>query len=134
MQRTRVPHAFTLVELLVVVAVIGILAAIALPRLGAARGKAARAAGLSDLHHIATAQESFFADSNRYATTADSALIRIALSRGVDNLVLDGDATGWHARVRVAGNVPCAIRSGSMGAPAGWTGPTLTEGVPACAT
>ncbi len=126
--------AFTLVELLVVVAIVGILAALALPRLGAARGKAARAAGLSDLHHIATAQESYFADSSRYAADADTAQLRIVLSRGVGGLVVDGDATGWHALVVVTGNVPCAIRAGSMGAPAGWTGPTLADGVPACAS
>lgn len=125
-------RAFTLVELLVVVAIVGVLAAIALPRLGAARGKAARAAGLADLHHIATAQESLFADSSRYGALADTALLRVVLSRGVDGLVLDGDATGWHALVRVTGGVPCAIRSGTMAAPAGWSGPALVDGVPAC--
>lgn len=124
---------FTLVELLVVVAVIGILAAIALPRLGASRQKASRAAGLADLHHIATAQEGFFADSNRYAALADTAQLRIALSRGNEGLVLAGNGSGWHALLLVPGGTPCAIRAGTMGPPPGWAGPALSEGIPACA-
>lgn len=123
---------FTLIELLVVVAIIGILAAIAIPRLGASRQKASRAAGLADLHHIATAQEAFFADSNRYAALADTAQLRIGLSRGNDGLVLAGTPTGWHALLLVPGGTPCAIRTGTMGAPPGWAGPALTDGIPLC--
>jgi prepilin-type N-terminal cleavage/methylation domain-containing protein len=126
--------AFSLVELLVVVAIIGILAAIALPRVGSARGRATRAAGLADLHQVATAQEAFFADSNRYAALADTALLRLTLSRGNTGLVLAPDGTGWHALLQTPGGTPCAIRTGTAGAPPGWAGPALADGAPTCAT
>ena len=48
-------RAFTLMELLVTVAIIGILAALLLPVLGRARGAAGRATCINNLHQINTA-------------------------------------------------------------------------------
>src|ERR1700678_206136 len=56
-------RAFTLVELLVVIAVVAILAALLLPALASARQKGQRAACLSNLHQIGIAIQSYASDS-----------------------------------------------------------------------
>ena len=57
---------FTLVELLVVVAIIGILAAIAIPQFAAYRTKAYNSAAQTDLRNFKTAMESCFQDNQQY--------------------------------------------------------------------
>ncbi|GAB4558052.1 MAG: prepilin-type N-terminal cleavage/methylation domain-containing protein [Geothermobacteraceae bacterium] len=57
---------FTLIELLIVVAIIGILAAIAIPQFAAYRQKAYNSAAQSDLRNTKTNLESFFADNQYY--------------------------------------------------------------------
>jgi len=57
---------FTLVELLVVVAIIGILAAIAIPQFAAYRMKAYNSAAESDLRNFKTGMESYYADNQAY--------------------------------------------------------------------
>ena len=61
---------FTLIELLIVVAIIGIIAAIAIPNLLNAiqRGKQKRTMG--DIRTIATAVESYSIDNNQYPNTS----------------------------------------------------------------
>lgn len=57
---------FTLIELLIVVAIIGILAAIAIPQFSAYRAKAYNSAATSDLKNSKTTLESYFADNQYY--------------------------------------------------------------------
>ncbi|MBJ6724087.1 type IV pilin protein [Geomesophilobacter sediminis] len=57
---------FTLIELLIVVAIIGILAAIAIPQFASYRQKAYNSAAQSDLKNIKTNLESYFADNQKY--------------------------------------------------------------------
>jgi len=57
---------FTLIELLIVVAIIGILAAIAIPQFASYRQKAFNSAGSSDLRTIRTNLEGFFTDNYYY--------------------------------------------------------------------
>jgi prepilin-type N-terminal cleavage/methylation domain-containing protein len=66
----RKNSGFTLVELLIVVAIIGILAAIAIPQFAAYRAKAYCSAVKSDLANMAIAQEAFFTDNNAYTSSA----------------------------------------------------------------
>jgi prepilin-type N-terminal cleavage/methylation domain-containing protein len=61
-----------LIELLVVVAIIGILAAIAIPQFALYRAKGFDACAASDCRNIATAEESYFANRNAYTTTLAS--------------------------------------------------------------
>jgi type IV pilus assembly protein PilA len=57
---------FTLIELMIVIAIIGILAAIAIPQFSAYRNRAFNAAALSDLKNAVTAQEAYFVDFQVY--------------------------------------------------------------------
>jgi len=57
---------FTLIELLIVVAIIGILAAIAIPQFAAYRQKAFNSAAQSDLRNTKTNLEAFYADNYYY--------------------------------------------------------------------
>ncbi len=60
---------FTLIELLIVVAIIGILAAIAIPQFAAYRIRGYNSAANSDLRNLKVAEESFVSDWQVYAST-----------------------------------------------------------------
>jgi prepilin-type N-terminal cleavage/methylation domain-containing protein len=64
----RSKKGFTLIELLIVVAIIGILAAIAIPQFSAYREKAYNSAGNSDLKNWKTGMEAYNADFQAYPT------------------------------------------------------------------
>jgi type IV pilus assembly protein PilA len=68
LNKLRNRKGFTLIELLIVVAIIGILAAIAIPQFSAYRAKAYNSAAQSDLRNFKTQMESAFADNQAYPT------------------------------------------------------------------
>ena len=70
--RRDVQRGFTLFEILVVVAIVGILSALLLPAYQSAVNKSRRADGRSALAEMASKQEKFFAQNNTYSTTVDT--------------------------------------------------------------
>ena len=57
---------FTLIELMIVIAIIGILAAIAIPQFSAYRAKGFNSSALSDIRNLRTDLESYYAEWNAY--------------------------------------------------------------------
>lgn len=85
-QSARVSNAgFTLLELLVVIAVLGILAAIAIQNLATHRARAIDASMRSDLRNAAMAMESYYGEFLAYPST-DTALLLIGYRK--TNLVM----------------------------------------------
>jgi prepilin-type N-terminal cleavage/methylation domain-containing protein len=127
---SRAPHrsGFTLVELLIVVVVIGILAAMAIPRFQSTKGKAYLASVKSDLKNLSTAEESFFYEHRTYSTDVDS--LKAVSSHGVVLTVISATASGWSATAYHPSSWPhtCALFYGAVSAVA----PATVEGEIAC--
>ena len=106
-------RGFTLIELLIVVVIIGILAALAIPKFASTKGKAHFAAMKSDLHNLATAQESYFYEKNAYAPSI--ALLNVAASQGVTLTIVEATTSGWSATAVHPATVPvsCALYYGT---------------------
>ena len=97
---------FTLVEILVVIAIIGILAAIAIPQFSKYRTDSYNTAALSDIRNAATAQEAYFAENKVYAGSVNRLILTLDLvkTEGV-NLVIVGNASGYAITSKhIAGN------------------------------
>ena len=133
--RRSMKKGFTLIELLIVVVIIGILAAVAIPKFSNTKQRASRSAGIADMRNLATAQEGFFADSNRYAAIGDTGTgagrMNFTPSNGNTALTLVATATGWSGRVTIPGAQACGIFSGTAARPAGMPA-TNPDGVPVC--
>ncbi len=67
--KKRDEKGFTLIELMIVIAIIGILAAIAIPQFSAYRVRSYNSSAQSDLRNLATAQEAYYVDFSSYSNT-----------------------------------------------------------------
>ncbi|MEW6428517.1 MAG: prepilin-type N-terminal cleavage/methylation domain-containing protein [Thermodesulfobacteriota bacterium] len=65
-RRSKNQKGFTLVELMIVVAIIGILAAIAIPQFAKYRSRAQNSAALSDARNLRTDMEGYYAEWSSY--------------------------------------------------------------------
>ena len=90
----RKNEGFTLIELMIVIAIIGILAAIAIPQFSAYRTRSYNSSAESDLRNAATAQEAYYVDGQTYVsdpgTELYGATYGLYTSRGV---TLSGSGT-----------------------------------------
>ncbi len=75
--RRKTDSAFTLIELLIVVAIIAILAAIAVPNFLEAQIRARVARTTADLRSLATALESYYVDNNNYPVVPNDSYSRL---------------------------------------------------------
>jgi type II secretion system protein G len=91
--RTRDCKGFTLIELLIVVAIIGIIAAIAIPNLMNAADRSKQARTMADIKQVGQAIELYQTDHNYYPTSADiSALATVLEPTYMQNIP---DKDGW---------------------------------------
>ena len=129
---------FTLIEPLIVVVIIGILAAIAIPKFSSTKEKAYLASMKADLRNGATAQEGYFADNQVYLSGVASNLAGVATplaamgnfvpSAGVTITFTATAGTGWSATTtHSATGKTCAIYIGVAA-----VAPATVEGEPKC--
>lgn len=86
---------FTLIELMIVIAIIGILAAIAVPNFMQYRQNAFNSKTMSDIKNAMTAQESYYFDNSSYAAS-----------------VTDLEAIGWKSSADVVFDISAASATG----------------------
>lgn len=90
---------FTLIELLVVAVIIGILAAIAIPKFANTKEKALVAAMKSDLRNLAGTQEAYWNQNQTYyAGAIPNPALKFQPSPGVTLTIINSTAAGWSAK------------------------------------
>lgn len=127
MSRTT-SRGFTIIELLVVLFVIAILAAIAVPRLQQQKNKGIQATMVSDLSLLAKMQEGYYYTTGAYTTSLVA--LNLELSPGNSVVINEATTSGWSATMDHVPSIgrTCYIFYGNATPP----GSATTEGVPSC--
>jgi prepilin-type N-terminal cleavage/methylation domain-containing protein len=116
LNKIRNRQGFTLIELLIVVAIIGILAAVAIPQFSAYRQKGFNSSAASDIKNAKTAEESLFADNQTYGSSQASVTLD----------ALGGTAT---TGILIAGPMSVAPTTAGGASGAALVGDRLVDGV-----
>jgi len=100
-------EGFTLIELMIVVAIIGILAAIAIPQFASYRTKAFNSAAMSDLHTARLAEEAIYADYQTYGASVPKGTLTsaTAIAAGNAGTAVTASATAGSEKGFIAGLV-----------------------------
>ena len=100
--REKDRRGFTLIELLIIIAIIGILAAIAIPQFNSYRARGYNSGVMSDMRNISTAQEAYHMDHETYAGSVEilQATSNVKLTNGVTISISKSDdaftLVGYH--------------------------------------
>ena len=104
---------FTLVEIMIVVAIIGLLAAIAIPNFVKARGTAQRNACIRNLHEIDGAKEQWALENKKSGGTAiDEAAVNSYIKGGAPKCP-SGDPNAHYSYNAVGAAPTCSFRRGN---------------------
>ena len=114
----RKAAGFTLIELLIVVAIIGLIAAISIPNLQKAMNKAKQSRTLADMRAIGNALESYSVENNTYPkglTDANSQTLSNYLAVYGKVPPGDGWSNPWHIDTNSSGTVYTITSYGADG-------------------
>src|SRR5262245_15719290 len=118
-RRVQRGAGFTLIELLIVVAIIGLIAAIAIPNLQRAMNKAKQSRTLADMKAIGNALESYAVENNTYPrslTDANAQVLGTYVALYLRTVPPgDGWNNPWHIDTNAAGTVYTVTSYGADG-------------------
>ena len=124
---SRIKAGFTLIELMIVIVIVGLLAAIAIPKFADSKNRAYIVSQRSDLANLALQQEIYFFNNRAYAGSAGA--VGVSPSKGVTLTINEATGTGWSAATLHASTaVRCALYYGT----AAEVAPAVTQGVVRC--
>ncbi|MCC6765337.1 MAG: prepilin-type N-terminal cleavage/methylation domain-containing protein [Deltaproteobacteria bacterium] len=104
---TRSDNGFTLLELLVVVSIVGILASIAIPQYASYRARGFDSIVESQVRHVATGQEAYFAGNSTYTSNVGD-LDGMVIDEGVTISVGPGNSGDLVSSFKIHGSHPQA--------------------------
>jgi prepilin-type N-terminal cleavage/methylation domain-containing protein len=103
---------FSLFELFTVLVIMGILTALAVPRIHMYKHRFYIATMISDLRNLAVTEESYFGASDFY--TSDVSALKFVSSPYVSIIFVEADSTGWSAKATYVNDTSiCAVYYGN---------------------
>ncbi len=128
--QARHQNGFTLIEVLIVTVIIGILAAIAIPKFSATKERAYWATMKTDLRNLITAEEEYFSDNMTYTSDKSAAGLDFNESTGVTvTVTITASPMAGYSATAVH---PSTAKSCAVFVNTAAVAPALNEGEPKC--